>query len=286
MTSLYEVYCGGERWAKGLIGTVHLNCETPGRSWSISCNFGRFLASCDISLLNWLMLIFFCHLGVNSCCYSWYIWHMPYLRSMGIPILTCQQPKRWRTRLAGTRSVSYNYIKVQTIKLHCCNKYFKLYAGELLFTWAFVYSIHLIEIAIGIVIDWSSIQLNKLLIQKQLYDFLIISLLPCYTKQLIASYYSPCNTEWHIRNTRTVNLPCMSLNIYKNYYYLPMAFNSTLRQKTRFYTQSIWRYGNFFIKFHVCPPWQYTRTARRSPARTLPNIPFARRLPTWILLVL
>jgi hypothetical protein len=30
----------------------------------------------------------------------------------------------------------------------------------------FVYSIHLIEIAIGIVIDWSSLLLKKLLIQK------------------------------------------------------------------------------------------------------------------------
>ena len=47
-------------------------------------------------------------------------------------------------RLAGTRFVSYNYIKAQTIKLHCCNKYFKLYGCELLFTWAFVYTIHLI----------------------------------------------------------------------------------------------------------------------------------------------
>jgi hypothetical protein len=95
-----------------------------------------------------------------------YVWHMPYLKSMEIPRLTCQQPKRWRTRLAGTRFVSYNYIKVQTIKLHCCNKYFKLYGCELLFTWAFVYSIHLvIEIAIGIKIDWSSLQLKKLLIQ-------------------------------------------------------------------------------------------------------------------------
>jgi hypothetical protein len=37
------------------------------------------------------------------------IWHMPYLKSMEIPILTCQQPKRWRIRLAGTRFVSYNY---------------------------------------------------------------------------------------------------------------------------------------------------------------------------------
>jgi hypothetical protein len=109
--------------------------------WQFLVDFlqeSRFLASCDISLsftmfcylflLNWLMLIFFCHLGVNSCCYSWYIWHMPSLKSMEIPILTCQQPKRWRTRLsAGTRLVSYNYIKVQTIKLYCCNKYFKLY---------------------------------------------------------------------------------------------------------------------------------------------------------------
>jgi hypothetical protein len=222
--------------AKELMGRVHLKCEMPGSSWSISCNFVRFLASCDISLsftifcylflLNWLTLIFFCYLGVNSCCYSWYIWHMRYLKSMEIPILTCQQPKRWRTRLAGTRFVSYNYIKVQTIKLHCCNKYFKLYGCELLFTWAFVYSIHLIEIALGIVIDWSSLQLKKLLIQKQLYDFLIISLLLFYTKQLIVFYYSPCNTEWHIRNIRrTVNLPCnlliifrafcMSSNIYK-----------------------------------------------------------------------
>jgi hypothetical protein len=32
------------------------------------------------------------------------------------------------TRLAGTRFESYNYIKVQTIKLHCCNTYFKLTA--------------------------------------------------------------------------------------------------------------------------------------------------------------
>jgi hypothetical protein len=31
----------------------------------------------------------------------------------------------------------------------------------------------------------------------------------------------------------------------------------------------------FCITFHVCPPLQYTRTARRSPARTLPNSPFA-----------
>jgi hypothetical protein len=140
-------------------------------------------------------------------------------------LITCQQPKCWRTRLARTRFVSYNYIKVQSIKLHCCNKYFKLYGCERLFTWAFVYSIHLIEIAIGIVIYWSSLKLKKLLIQKQLYDFLIISLLLFYTKQLIASYYSPCNTEWHIRNIRTVNLPCnlliifrafcMSSNIYK-----------------------------------------------------------------------
>jgi hypothetical protein len=168
-------YCSGVRWAKGLMGRVHLKCETPGSSWSISCNKVRFLASCDISfsftifcylfLLNWLMLIFFRHLGVNSCCYSWYIWHMPYLKSMEIPILTCQQPKCWRTWLAGTRFVSFNYIKVQTIKLHCCSKYFKLYGCELLFTWAFVYSIHLIEIAIGIVIDWSSLLLKKLLIQ-------------------------------------------------------------------------------------------------------------------------
>jgi hypothetical protein len=52
-------------------------------------------------------------------------------------------------RLAGTRFVSYNYIKVQTIKLHCCDKYFKLYGCELSFTWDFVYSIYLIEIAIG-----------------------------------------------------------------------------------------------------------------------------------------
>jgi hypothetical protein len=40
--------------------------------------------------------------------------------------------------------------------LHCCNKYFKLYGCELLFTWAFVYSIifkRKLEIAIGIVIE-------------------------------------------------------------------------------------------------------------------------------------
>jgi hypothetical protein len=121
-------------------------------AWQFLVDFlqeSRFLASCAISLsftifcylflLNWLMLIFFCHLGVNSCCYSWYIWYMPYLKSMEIPILTCQQPKRWRTRLAGTRFVSYNYIKGQTIKLHCCNKYFKLYGCELLFTWAYAW---------------------------------------------------------------------------------------------------------------------------------------------------
>jgi hypothetical protein len=45
--------------------------------------------------------------------------------------------------------------------LHCCNKYFKLYGCELLFTWAFVYSIHFnnnrkLEIAIGIVIEPSA----------------------------------------------------------------------------------------------------------------------------------
>jgi hypothetical protein len=229
-------YCSGERWRRGWWEECTWNAgrlAVLGRFLarkSISCKLWYFVVVYDfllyLFLLNWLMLIFFCHLGVNSCCYSWYIWHMPYLKSMEIPTLTCQQPKRWRTRLAGTRFVSYNYIKVQTIKLHCCNKYFKLYGCEFLFTWAFVYSIHLIEIAIGIVIDWSSLQLKKLLIQKLLYDFLIISLLLFYTKQLIAFYYSPCNTEWHIRNIRTVNLPCinlliifrafcMSLNIYK-----------------------------------------------------------------------
>jgi hypothetical protein len=164
---VYMKYCSGERWRRGWWE----ECTWTARSLAV---LGRFLARksiscklcyfvvvydfCYLFLLNWLMLIFFCHLGVNSCCYSWYIWHMPYLKSMEIPILTCQ-PKRWRTRLAGTRFVSYNHIKVQTIKLHCCNKYFKLYGCELLFTWAFVYSIHLIEIAIGIVIDWSSLQL-------------------------------------------------------------------------------------------------------------------------------
>ena len=38
-------YCSGERRAKGLMGRVHLKCETPGSSWSISCNKVRFLAS-------------------------------------------------------------------------------------------------------------------------------------------------------------------------------------------------------------------------------------------------
>ena len=52
--------CSGERWAKGLMGRVHLNCETPGSSWSISCNFGRFLANCDISL----SFTIFCYLHV------------------------------------------------------------------------------------------------------------------------------------------------------------------------------------------------------------------------------
>jgi hypothetical protein len=48
------------------------------------------------------------------------------------------------------RSICSLWLKVQTIKLHSCNKYFKLYGCELLFTWAFVYSLHLIEIAIVI----------------------------------------------------------------------------------------------------------------------------------------
>jgi hypothetical protein len=97
----------GRDGRRGLMGKVHLKCETSGSSWSISCNKVRFLASCDNSLsftifcylflLYWPMLIFFCHLGLNSCCYSWYIWHMPYLKSWNIK---CQQPKRWRTRLA------------------------------------------------------------------------------------------------------------------------------------------------------------------------------------------
>jgi hypothetical protein len=61
---------------------------------SISCNKVRLLASCDITifcylfLLYWPMLIFFRHLGVNSCCYSWCIWHMPYLKSWNINMST------------------------------------------------------------------------------------------------------------------------------------------------------------------------------------------------------
>jgi hypothetical protein len=59
------------------------------RVWKEECTWnarrlavlGRFLATmydflqvfCYLFLLNWPMLIFFCHLGVNSCCYSWYI---------------------------------------------------------------------------------------------------------------------------------------------------------------------------------------------------------------------
>jgi hypothetical protein len=67
-----------------------------------------FLRSCDISLsftifcylflLYWSMLIFFCHLGVNSCCYSWYIWHLPYLKSWNINMSTTESS--CRTRLA------------------------------------------------------------------------------------------------------------------------------------------------------------------------------------------
>ncbi len=53
MASLHRVYMkyrNGERSAKGLAGREHLKSETPGRSWSISCNKVRFLASCSISL--------------------------------------------------------------------------------------------------------------------------------------------------------------------------------------------------------------------------------------------
>jgi hypothetical protein len=201
-------------------------------AWQFLVDFlqeSRFLASCAISLsftifcylflLNWLILIFFCQSGREFMLL--FLVYMTY----ALCKVHGNSNNKLLTWLAGTRYVSYSYIKVQTIKLHCCNKYFTLYDCELLFTCAFVYSIHLIEIAIGIVIDWSSLQPKKLLIQKQLYDLLIISLLLFYTKQLIAFYYSPCNTEWHIRNIRTVNLPCylliifrafcMSSNIYK-----------------------------------------------------------------------
>ena len=130
---VYMKYCSGERWRRGWWEECTWNARrlaVLGRFLarkSISCKLCYFVVVyvfCYLFLLNWLMLILFCHLGVNSCCYSWYTVYD-----------ICR-------RLAGTRFVSYNYIKVQTIKLHCCNKYFKLYGCELLFTWAFVYSIH------------------------------------------------------------------------------------------------------------------------------------------------
>ena len=46
---------------KGLMGRVHLKCETPGGSWSISCNKVRFLASRDMSIVvvyDFLLLVF------------------------------------------------------------------------------------------------------------------------------------------------------------------------------------------------------------------------------------
>ena len=59
------------------------------------------------------------------------------------------------------------------------------------------------------------------------------------------------------------------------YYYLPMAFISTLYQKVRFYTRVYDNLVTFCIKFHVCPSWQYDRNRPgRSPGRTLPNNPF------------
>jgi hypothetical protein len=65
-----------------------------------------------------------------------------------------------------------------------------------------------------------------------------------------------------------------------------IQFNSSSKSKV-LHTELVYDdMVTFCIKFHVFPPWQYTRTARRSPGRTLPNSPFACCLPTWILHVL
>ena len=47
----YMKYWYSQRSAKGLLGRSRVKAETPGRSWSISCNNIRFLASCAILLL-------------------------------------------------------------------------------------------------------------------------------------------------------------------------------------------------------------------------------------------
>ena len=56
---VYMKYCSGDRWAKGLMGRVHLNCETPGSSWSISCKKVDFLQ----------VVIFRCRLRFFATCF-------------------------------------------------------------------------------------------------------------------------------------------------------------------------------------------------------------------------
>jgi hypothetical protein len=95
-------YCSGERSAKGLMGRVLLNCETPGSSWSISCNKVRFLASCDISLsFTIFCYLFFCIDNVNILLSSGREFMLLFLVYMTYALfkvleynLTCQQPKR------------------------------------------------------------------------------------------------------------------------------------------------------------------------------------------------
>ena len=59
MTSLHEVYISVVgRDGDGADGKSALEMRDAWSSWSISCNFVRFLASCDISL----SFMIFCYL--------------------------------------------------------------------------------------------------------------------------------------------------------------------------------------------------------------------------------
>jgi hypothetical protein len=88
----------------------------------VICISLSFTIFCYLFLLYWPMLIFFCHLGVNSCCYSWYIWHrpMPYLKSWNINMSTTEALQELDLHSRNYRFVSYNYIKVYiNYELNC-----------------------------------------------------------------------------------------------------------------------------------------------------------------------